>query len=140
MKDVSRDGQIKFRTAGKVAFVMEPKDSDDILRDTTGTRLVSALGTQPDPPCVNRGDGLPCEFYRRCASERMACKAFYAYTREPLDKRNYSQWLLMKRHPNPKWYKKIYVNTKVEIAGELQAEKLRERRQWINFLLTLPPL
>lgn len=137
---MSRITDIKFRTAGKVAFVMEPRDADDILRDTTETRLVSALGTQPDPPCVNRGDGTPCEFYRRCASERMACKAFYAYTREPLDKRNYSQWLLMERHPNLKFYTKIYVNTKVELAGEKKAEIHRARRQWINFLLTLPPL
>lgn len=137
---MSRVTDIKFGLPGELAFVIEPKDANDILRDSMETRLVSALGSQPDPPCVDRGDGKPCEFYRRCATEHLACRAYYGYVREPLDKRNYSQWLLMERHPNLKFYTKIYVNTKVELAGEKKAEIHRARRQWINYLLTLPPL
>lgn len=87
---------------------VEQTDPLSILTNIKGAKLALAIERQPKPPCVDRGDGLPCEFYRRCASERMACRAFYAYTREPMHPKEYRQWRLMERDPSEKLYSKTY--------------------------------
>jgi hypothetical protein len=87
---------------------LAPGESAQILADTKGARLALAIEKQPKPPCVDRGDGKPCEFYRRCATELLACRAFYAYTREPTDRKEYREWILMERAPTTAIYLKTY--------------------------------
>lgn len=98
---MSSKDNIKFGTT-------ELSESDDTLTDTKGARLLLAIEKQPKPPCVDRGDGSPCEFYRRCATELLACRAFYAYTREPMNRKEYGKWLQMVRRPDSAIYQKTY--------------------------------
>lgn len=105
---MSRENDIKFRNWLSSEKATELDGSDDTLTNTRGAKLLRAVEEQPKPPCVDRGDGRPCEFYRRCATELLACRAFYAYTREPLDRKEYSEWLQMERKPSEKMYAKTY--------------------------------
>ncbi len=98
---MSREEDIKFEG-------LELDVADLIQRNTRGARLACAVASQPKPPCVDRGDGTPCEFFRRCASEVLACRAFYAYTRYSDDKKEYGEWQLMERVPTARMYGKTY--------------------------------
>lgn len=98
---------------------LELSEGEATLTDTKGSRLALAIERQPKPPCVDRGDGKPCEYFRRCASEELACSAFFAYTREPMARKEYAEWRTMERLPTRRLYLKVYKAMK---ADELPKE------------------
>lgn len=70
--------------------------------------LAGAIQAQPDPPCDNRGDSRPCEHKTMCALNKLACKAFFAYTREPGGGMTFVGWPTMERKPSFKIYDKVH--------------------------------
>src|ERR1700730_18530528 len=108
---MSRGRKIKFENVRNVTNSLHSKElfpEDAPLSNNTGARLLLALEKQPKPPCVDRGDGKPCEFYYRCGIERLACRSFFAYTREPLERKEYREWLSMEKLPSHEMYEKTY--------------------------------
>lgn len=55
--------------------------------------LEDAIEAQPAPPCDN------CRHSGLCALNNMACKAFFAYTREPNGGIDYIDWATLERKP-----------------------------------------
>lgn len=98
---MSREDNIKLD-------VIELSDVKLQLSSNKGARLLFAIERQPKPPCVDTGSGKACEHFRKCGSERLACRSFYAYTREPLERKEYSAWRTMERKPSAKTYEKTY--------------------------------
>lgn len=94
-------------TKNKQLLSVEKMINPFIVDGNRGARLLQAMELQPQPPCVNRGDGKACEFFRRCASELQACAAFYAYTRQPTYRPEYREWRQMARDPSTKIYGKM---------------------------------
>lgn len=70
--------------------------------------LSDAIEAQPTPPCDDRGDGRACEHKALCGLNELACKAFFAYTREPSGGMTFIGWPRMERHPSKKIYDKTH--------------------------------
>ena len=105
---MSREDKIKLETdLGELN-----SEARVALSGNRGARLLLAIEKQPKPPCVDRGDRRPCNYFRQCGSEMLACRSFYAYTREPLDRKEYGKWLQMEKVPSRKFYDKTYRETK----------------------------
>lgn len=83
-------------------------DAKAALSSNKGARLLFAIERQPKPPCVDTGAGKACIHFRQCGSELLACRSFYAYTREPLERKEYKDWLTMEKTPSRKIYEKVY--------------------------------
>lgn len=67
-----------------------------------------AIASQPPPPCDDRGDGRPCEHKTMCGLNNLACKAFFAYTREPSGGMSFVGWPTMERKPSYKIFEKVH--------------------------------
>lgn len=70
--------------------------------------LGDAIASQPPPPCDNRGDSRPCEHKTMCGLNNLACKAFFAYTREPSGGISFVGWPTMERKPSYKIFEKVH--------------------------------
>jgi hypothetical protein len=70
--------------------------------------LSDAIEAQPAPPCDDRGDGRTCEHKAMCGLNKLACKAFFAYTREPSGGMSFVGWPTMERKPSSKIYEKTH--------------------------------
>lgn len=79
-----------------------------IAAQTPGARIVAAIAKQPPPPCVDRGDGKPCEFFYRCQQGALACQAFHGYAVQPQHGRKYSHWPVMPRTPSRAWFNTVF--------------------------------
>ena len=101
---VTRENYIKLA----IRDLEEPSQDSELKGDTEWEKLFRAAALQPQPPCVDRGDSRPCEHFAKCAKERLACKAFFAYTRYPDDNQEYSNWIQQTRRPNRRIYAKTY--------------------------------
>ena len=75
-------------------------DMDAYLEREYGS-LSDAIESQPAPPCDE------CDNKRLCAVNNLACKAFFAYTREPGNGIQYIDWATMDRKPTSAIYSKM---------------------------------
>lgn len=64
--------------------------------------MSDTIESQPPPPC----DG--CQHNAMCRLNKLACKAFFAYTREPAGGMSFVGWPTMERKPSFKIYEKTY--------------------------------
>ena len=76
-------------------------DMDAYLEREYGS-LSDAIEAQPAPPCDE------CDNNKHCAVNNLACKAFFAYTREPSGGMSFIGWATMERIPSTKIYEKVH--------------------------------
>lgn len=80
--------------------------------DRFEARTVSeAIQDQPDPPCVD------CKNFALCASQRLACRAFYGYTHQPVSKGIYFDWERMDRQPTAKIFAKVFRKDDIHVSS-----------------------
>lgn len=64
--------------------------------------LEDAINAQPEPPCTD------CNKFDLCATQKLACKAFFGYTMQPSSKEIYADWVKMGRKPDAKIFAKTF--------------------------------
>lgn len=86
------------------------EDMDDYIEHEYS--FSDAIQAQPDPPCDDRGDNRPCEHKAMCGLNNLACKAFFAYTREPTGSLSFIGWRRMERKPSIDMFTKVHTDHK----------------------------
>lgn len=73
--------------------------------------LGDAIQDQPPPPCDT------CKNFALCASQELACRAFYGYTHQPVSKGTYFDWERMDRQPTAKIFAKVFKRTEQNVSS-----------------------